>query len=493
MNEPRPPSWKWTVCGLLLLATMLNYMDRQTLSQLATTICNEYNLSNVQYGNLAMGFGLAFAAGALFFGFLADRVSIIWLYPLVLIGWSCTGIATGYADVIGSQLLEFISPGYAENARIEVSAAYLGFLGNRGVGWSCAGIATAYNDVIGLKAFDSLPDRPAYVGFMVCRVVLGFFEAGHWPCALVTAQIVLSRKDRSFGNSILQSGAAIGAVITPQIVNVMVRMQPGAEGSLVPVPGGWRPPFVAIGAMGLFWIVPWFLLVRNRDLVRVQDAAADPDFARPADAPPSSFWRPFIVLVIIVIMINATWQLLREWLPKFLQEEHGYSLTQAGHFISAYYIATDVGCITAGYMVKRLAEGGWKVHSARLTVFAVCTFLTMLSVGVAFVPAGPALIVLLLVVGAGALGLFPNYYALTQELSKQHQGKIIGVLGALAWLGSAPLQPVAGWTIDRTRSYATLIVAAGLAPLLGLAALWLLWEKPNPKTPAQPPPAESSY
>ena len=40
--------WRWRVVWLMFLATMLNYMDRQTLSQLAATICSEYGLSNRQ-------------------------------------------------------------------------------------------------------------------------------------------------------------------------------------------------------------------------------------------------------------------------------------------------------------------------------------------------------------------------------------------------------------------------------------------------------------
>ncbi|PYV11413.1 MAG: hypothetical protein DMG07_19305, partial [Acidobacteria bacterium] len=194
VNEARPPSWKWTVCGLLLLATMLNYMDRQTLAQLATTICAEYHLSNQQYGDLEMAFGLAFAAGALFFGFLVDRISARWLYPAVLIGWSLAGIATSYADDVGLMLLRWFPALTIEGASPEARAAHL--------------------------------------GFMTCRLVLGFFEAGHWPCALVTTQTMLNRQDRSFGNSILQSGSAIGAIITPMIVLAMLR----------DVPGGWRPP-----------------------------------------------------------------------------------------------------------------------------------------------------------------------------------------------------------------------------------------------------------
>ena len=77
----RTTAWHWWVCGLLLLATMLNYMDRQTLSQSATDISRELGLTNEDYGKLEQGFGLAFAAGGLVLGFVADRVSLRWLYP----------------------------------------------------------------------------------------------------------------------------------------------------------------------------------------------------------------------------------------------------------------------------------------------------------------------------------------------------------------------------------------------------------------------------
>ena len=94
----RTPAWVWWVSGLLLLATMLNYMDRQTLANLSPRITRELNLSNELYGNMEWGFGWAFAAGSLFFGFLSDRVSVRFLYPLVLLAWSGTGVLTGYCN-----------------------------------------------------------------------------------------------------------------------------------------------------------------------------------------------------------------------------------------------------------------------------------------------------------------------------------------------------------------------------------------------------------
>ena len=136
MGEPAPRSyaWKWYVCGLLLLSTMLNYMDRQTLSQMSTDICKELKLNNLHYSYLEGGFGITFAPGAICTGLLVDRVSIRWLYPAVLVGWSAVGFATAYV--------------------------------------------TSYEELL------------------LCRIALGFLEAGQWPCALTTIQRILTRTDR---------------------------------------------------------------------------------------------------------------------------------------------------------------------------------------------------------------------------------------------------------------------------------------------------------
>ena len=95
-------TWRYGVCGLLLLATMLLYMDRLTLSVLAKRICDEYSFTNEEYGSLDSGLSYAFAAGAFFFGFLVDRLGPRWLYPGVVIAWSCAGLATAHSDAIGA-------------------------------------------------------------------------------------------------------------------------------------------------------------------------------------------------------------------------------------------------------------------------------------------------------------------------------------------------------------------------------------------------------
>jgi MFS transporter, ACS family, hexuronate transporter len=437
----RSDRWRYTVCGLLLCATMLLYMDRLTLSVLGRRICDDYGFTNEQFGALDTGLSYAFAAGAFFFGYLVDRVGPRWLYPAVVIAWSSAGLATAHSEAIGAWLLPA----------------------------------------------DSGSDQ-AYFGFMLCRIALGFFESGHWPCALVTTQIIMTRANRSLGNSILQSGTALGSIITPIVV----------LGLRHDAPGGWQPPFTAIGCIGMLWIVPWLWLINAGDLDRRPSAASartdEPDHTPTLWSP--VFCRMLAVLAVIVICINLTWQFFRVWLPKYLQDTHGYSEDEAALFTSAYYVATDVGCIGVGLWVKWLIGRGWAIHPARVVPFSACAGLTALGIVVALMPNANigeqgfwaplslTLLGTLLLVAAGTLGLFPNYYSFSQELTRKHQGKISGALGTIAWIGSGTMQWLVGRNIDRTQSYATGIMIAGALPILACVALWFFWPRQERAAPA---------
>src|SRR5256885_4558653 len=120
----RAGAWKWWACGLLLLATTINYMDRLTLNQTAKRIMTEVGFDDRGYGELEASFAYAFALGAVLMGWVVDRWNVRWVYPLVLLAWSQAGFLTGLVSTFG--------------------------------------------------------------GLLVCRFLLGFAEAGHWPCALRT-------------------------------------------------------------------------------------------------------------------------------------------------------------------------------------------------------------------------------------------------------------------------------------------------------------------
>jgi ACS family hexuronate transporter-like MFS transporter len=85
------------------------------------------------------------------------------------------------------------------------------------------------------------------------------------------------------------------------------------------------------------------------------------------------------------------------------------------------------------------------------------------------------LVLALFVVGFGALGLFPIYYAISQEISVRHQGKTTGTLSCLNAAYLAFLFPLTGKLIDRLGSFDVALGAAGLFPLVGLVALAFFW------------------
>jgi ACS family hexuronate transporter-like MFS transporter len=406
----RSSAWKWWVCSLLLLATMLNYMDRLTINQTSERIKTEFHLDNKHYGLIESVFALAFAFGALGSGWLVDHYNVAWFYPIVVLLWSLAGFVTGFAET--------------------------------------------------------------YLQLLLFRFLLGLFESGHWPSALRTTQRILPPAERSMGNSILQSGASLGAVLTPLIVL-----------SLLKTYNDWRPPFWCIGSFGIAWVALWLLSVRRHDL-------ALPDWAQQTHMEQDHSWsdllaelvrdRRFWALAVMVAAINAAWHFFRVWLPLFLRESRGYSEEEMNYFLSGYYLSADLGCLAAGALTLWLARRGLAVHRSRVVVFLAFAMLTLLSLVAATLPAGPVLLALLLVIAFGSLGVFPNYYSWQQELSVRHQGKVSGTLGFISWMAQVPLQFLAGVSIDATHSYTLGIIVAGLLPMTAGIVLVLLWRQPEP-------------
>ena len=407
----RSAAWKWMVCGLLLLASAINYMDRQTLAGASVRISREFHLTQTQYGQVEAVFGYAFAAGSLVFGWMADRFPVRTVYALVLVAWSLAGLATGFVENT-SQL-------------------------------------------------------------MGCRILLGFFEAGHWPCAVRTTRLLLDERQRSMGNGLLQSGASLGAIITPLVLRLLM-----GTGD-----GGWRLPFLVVGVVGLLWIIPWLLLVRDRDLTSSVAPVGSSAPVPGAGLLEVITSRRMLVLFGVIACINTTWQVLRAWLMKFLQEGRGYGEADALYFNSLWFAAADVGCLAAGYLATRLAVRGVGVHRARLVVFAGCAVLCAAAAMVPWLPKGAPLLVALALSAAGALGVFPLYHAFTQDLPERHQGKITGIAGVAAWLVPAQAQRLFGMLADRTGSFDTGIAVATLLPAAACLLLVAFWPRATAERP----------
>lgn len=155
----KTPARVWWLCGILFLATVLNYLDRQVLALTAEHIMADFGLSHEGFGEVIAAFRYAYAIFQLAGGWMVDLWGPRYVYPGAVGLWSLAGILTGFAMTV--RMLS---------------------------------------------------------GF---RFMLGIGEAYNWPAALKVTRRLLPPKDRALANGIFNSGAAAGAMIAPVIVTLV--------------------------------------------------------------------------------------------------------------------------------------------------------------------------------------------------------------------------------------------------------------------------------
>lgn len=414
----RTENWLRALCAVLFLATFLNYANRVTLTQNSVEIKRHFQTDDAGYGRAEAAFGYGFALGGLLFGLLADLVSIRWLYPAVVVAWSACG------------------------------------------GWSAH--AGSLNE------------------FAWLRFLLGLFEAGHWPCSLRMTQRSFAPHQRTWGNGILQSGAAAGQVLVPQVIQATLWL--GA---------GWQRSFEWAALAGPLWAGVWLLIVRERDVQRpvLQTDESARGAGRPQEIQEIPFWRivrsrRWWLLLVTVVCINVPWHALRVWMPDTLQTWYGYDRSFVDHFTSLYYLSTFAGSLATGAVVAWLSSRGWNVHRARMTVFGACAILVALLAPAMLLPAGGLLLGIQLLVAFGSLGVAPIYYSLNQELSGKSQGKVGGSLSFLLWCLLALMQRSIGeWVKVSPQSRPVVFACVALLPALATVALVLGWGRREPPVP----------
>ena len=406
----RSAAFQRAVCFILFLASVLLYANRVTFTQNKPGFEERFHATAKEYGHAERLFNYGFAFGGLIFGMIADAVSIRWLYPLVLLVWSLAGAMSG---VVSS-----------------------------------------------LEAYGA------------CRLVLGLFEAAHWPCALRMTQRTFLPADRAWGNGILQSGASVGQVLTPWLI---IAFAGTAE--------HWRMPYLIVGLLGIPWALLWWSTVREDDVQRpVIQAREEPsgqEHLQEIQEPGllSIFLgRRYWILLFLVLSINVPWHCLRVWMPDSLQSVHGYTKLATDSFSSLYYLAACVGSIAAGWLPAQLISRGMAIRTARLTAFLIFSLAVALLVPAVWIPSGPYLLTALMFVAAGSLGLSPLYYTLTQELSGKNQGKVGGSLSFCNWMVIGFLQAEMGSRVKNDPTIHPWIFAGvGILPLIGWLVLVTCW------------------
>ena len=412
-ESTRPSPLRWWVCGVLLLATTLNYLDRFSLNLLATEIQRSFDFDDYYYGWLEGAFQISFGLGALLFGVIVDRFGPYRVYPLAVIGWSAAGFLTGYVD--------------------------------------------------------------SYATLFACRMMLGIFEAGNWPCGIRTVRQVMTRDERSLGNSIFQSGTGLGAIFTPLVITACLTY------FSVSAAQGWRIPFRVIGVIGLAWVLIWWLTVPKRLLAEGMTTTAN----APSEPFAAVFRdRRFWILIVVIIGVNTSWHTFRVWQPKYLRGSLNYTLDEMLRFNTLYFLIADVGSWLAGFAVIGLKWRGFGLHRARMIVFGVSVLLVMAAFAIPFVPP-TAIPYFMLLSGFGGLGLFASYFAFSQEISGKNQGKITGTLGCINSIFLTALYPIQGKASIYFGSLENVLATAPIPSIVAFVTVIMFW----PRKPKAPPSA----
>jgi len=148
--------FRWIICTLLLLGVTKNYMDRQVLGLLKTTLQHEFGWTEIDYGNLVFAFQAAYAVGLVTMGRVVDRLGTRLGYALAMVFWSLASMSHAIGSSLGS--------------------------------------------------------------FVVARSALGFGEAGVFPASIKAVAEWFPKRERAMATGIFNAGTNAGAIITPLMV-----------------------------------------------------------------------------------------------------------------------------------------------------------------------------------------------------------------------------------------------------------------------------------
>src|SRR4051812_4486734 len=89
---------RWFILGLLFAASVINFIDRQSLSILARTIQDDLKITDLGYSSVVQLFLLAYMLSFLVVGWVTDRLGVRASMTLFIAWWSVANMLTGFAN-----------------------------------------------------------------------------------------------------------------------------------------------------------------------------------------------------------------------------------------------------------------------------------------------------------------------------------------------------------------------------------------------------------
>jgi ACS family hexuronate transporter-like MFS transporter len=298
------------MASLIFLATVINYVDRQTVSVLKKSISDDLGLSNPEYAAIQNAFLIAYAVSQMLSGRLYDLVGTRLGFTISIVVWSIAAVAHSAARSMTS--------------------------------------------------------------FAFWRFVLGFGEAGNWPGAAKSIAEWFPPRERALGMGIFNTGAAVGGALSPPLIAWLASgwgwrptfVITGVLGLL------WLCLWLLLYRVPQEH--PWlgdderaYILEGQREALtagRVDRRLTWLELLR---------YRQVWAVVVGRFLTDPIWWLYVFWLPSYFQDARGFSLAQVGWSAWFPFLAAGVGALTGGWASGYLIARGWTMDRARKTVMAV--------------------------------------------------------------------------------------------------------------------------
>jgi len=419
--------YRWTICALLFFATTVNYLDRQVLSLLQPSLAEQYKWTNNDYANITSVFQFVYAIAMLFAGRIIDKLGTKRGYVWAIIIWSIGALLHALAIPIGQSLDTFFG-------------------------------------LLGITALSV-----SVVGFMFGRVVLAIGEAGNFPAAIKATAEYFPKKERSFATGIFNSGANVGAILAPLTV-------PWIE-----VNWGWQFAFVAVGAVGLLWLVAWYFFYdkpeRQKRLSKAElayinsdkdDEMVSKEVLQEAGSDPAAGVGPYSeqkkvswvsllgfrqtwAFVLGKFLTDGVWWFFLFWLPAYLKAQYSMEKTEIMLPLAALYSMTMFGSIGGGWFPVHFMRKGLAAYDARLKAMFVIALFPL--VVLAAQPLGYISFwvpVLLIGIGASAHQAWSaNIFTTVSDMfPKRAVGSVVGIGGMAGGIGGVVVSKVGGGLFD---------------------------------------------
>lgn len=408
--------YRWMICLLLFANTANNYLDRQMLGILAPKLEEMYHWpKEIGWARIVIAFQVAYALGLPFFGRLVDKFGTRATYAWATVFW-------------------------------------------------------------GFAAYGHMLCR-AWWQFGIMRFMLGLGEAVNFPAAIKAVTEWFPKKERALATGIFNSGANIGAVITPALVPWLA------------VNYGWQWAFVLGGSINFIFVAFWWPMYRRPqdkkglDPAELRHILSDADSRDDAKIP----WRRLLgyreawAFVIGKFMTDPIWWFYLFWLPKWLSKDFNLDLKHLGWPLIIVYTFVTIGSVGGGYISSALLKGGRTVNFARKTALFLCALCV---VPVAVITRLENVWWAVLYVGLAAAahqGWSANLFTMVSDcFPKNAVASVIGLGGMAGSVGAILFSEFVGRWLEKTGRYWLLFLIGSTAYLIALTIIHALVPRIRP-------------